>query len=158
MTQIKSEKEFLELVETTAKSNLEANNLSKTVKDAKNDLKEYMLAEDIESAEVGSWAVSCTPMTKTSMDEDKTIQCIQALIDEAEGTEKEVLENLIVMKPTINQDLLEDLIYEGRIDKEALKKAVIETTTYTLRFKKAKKIFRTYFKGYGLVQYITLGA
>lgn len=139
MTVIKTEKQFLELVEVAAEHNLEANTLSKTVKEEKNDLKEYMLAEDIESAEVGGWSISCSPSVKTSMDEAKTIPIVQSLIDNAKGSEKEAFQNLIVMKPTINEDLLEDLIYEGKIDKDLFKEAVIETTSYTLRFKKAKK-------------------
>lgn len=139
MTVIKTEEQFLELVEVAAEHNLEANTLSKTVKEEKNDLKEYMLAEDIESAEVGGWSISCSPSVKTSMDEAKTIPIVQSLIDNAKGSEKEAFQNLLVMKPTINEDLLEDLIYEGRIDKDLFKEAVIETTSYTLRFKKAKK-------------------
>lgn len=140
MTVIKTEEQFLELVEVAAEHNLEANTLSKTVKDEKNDLKEYMLAEDIESAEVGGWSISCSPSVKTSMDEAKTIPIVQSLIDNAKGSEKEAFQNLLVMKPTINEDLLEDLIYEGRIDKDLFKEAVIETTSYTLRFKKAKSV------------------
>lgn len=139
MTVIKTEEQFLELVQVVAEHNLEANTLSKTVKEEKNDLKEYMLAEDIESAEVGAWSISCSPSVKTSMDEAKTIPIVQSLIDNAKGSEKEVFQNLLVMKPTINEDLLEDLIYEGKIDKDLFKEAVIETTSYTLRFKKAKK-------------------
>lgn len=139
MTVIKTEEQFLELVEVAAEHNLEANTLSKTVKEEKNNLKEYMLAEDIESAEVGGWSISCSPSVKTSMDEAKTIPIVQSLIDNAKGSEKEAFQNLLVMKPTINEDLLEDLIYEGRIDKDLFKEAVIETTSYTLRFKKAKK-------------------
>lgn len=139
MTVIKTEEQFLELVEVAAEHNLEANTLSKTVKEEKNDLKEYMLAEDIESAEVGGWSISCSPSVKTSMDEAKTIPIVQSLIDNAKGSEKEAFQNLLVMKPTINEDLLEDFIYEGRIDKDLFKEAVIETTSYTLRFKKAKK-------------------
>lgn len=139
MTVIKTEEQFLELVEVAAEHNLEANTLSKTVKEEKNNLKEYMLAEDIESAEVGGWSISCSPSVKTSMDEAKTIPIVQSLIDNAKGGEKEAFQNLLVMKPTINEDLLEDLIYEGKIDKDLFKEAVIETTSYTLRFKKAKK-------------------
>lgn len=140
MTVIKTEEQFLELVEVAAEHNLEANTLSKTVKEEKNDLKEYMLAEDIESAEVGGWSISCSPSVKTSMDESKTIPIVQSLIDNAKGSEKEAFQNLLVMKPTINEDLLEDLIYEGKIDKDLFKEAVIETTSYTLRFKKAKSV------------------
>ena len=139
MTVIKTEEQFLELVEVAAEHNLEANTLSKTVKEEKNDLKEYMLAEDIESAEVGGWSISCSPTIKRSRDETKTIPIVQSLIDNAKASEKEAFQNLLVMKPTINEDLLEDLIYEGKIDKDLFKEAVIETTSYTRRFKKAKK-------------------
>ena len=43
------------------------------------------------------------------------------------------------MKPSINEQLLEDLIYDERIKKEVIEPAVIETMNYTLRFKKSKR-------------------
>ena len=43
------------------------------------------------------------------------------------------------MKPTINEDLLEDLIYNKQLDAEVVKPAIVESVSYTLRFKKSKK-------------------
>ena len=139
MATIETEKEFLELLPILAQNNADLGELNKQVKEDKNDLKEYMLAQDIESAEAGGWTVTCSESKKTSMDEPKLLEIIQKLIKEAKGVEKETLQNLIIMKPSINEQLLEDLIYDERIKKEVIEPAVIESVSYTLRFKKAKK-------------------
>ena len=139
MATIETEKDFLELLPILAQHNADLGELNKSVKEDKNDLKEYMLAQDIESADAGGWTVTCSESKKTSMDEPKLLEIIQKLIKEATGVEKETLQNLIVMKPSINEQLLEDLIYDERIKKEVIEPAVIETVNYTLRFKKSKR-------------------
>ena len=139
MATIETEKEFLELLPILAQNNADLGEFNKSVKEDKNDLKEYMLAQDIESGEAGGWIVTCSESKKTSMDEPKLLEIIQELIKNAKGVDKEAFQNLIVMKPSINEQLLEDLIYEERIKKELIEPAVIESVSYTLRFKKAKK-------------------
>ena len=139
MATIETEKEFLELLPILAQHNADLGELNKSVKEDKNTLKEYMLAQDIESADAGGWTVTCSESKKTSMDEPKLLEIIQKLIKEAKGVEKETLQNLIIMKPSINEQLLEDLIYDERIKKEVIEPAVIETVNYTLRFKKSKR-------------------
>lgn len=139
MTAIETEKEFLELLPILAQNNAELGELNKIVKEDKNTLKEYMLAQDIESADAGGWTVTLSESKKTSMDEPKLLEIIQELIKDAKEADKEAFSNLIIMKPTINEQLLEDLIYDERIKKELIEPAVIESVNYTLRFKKAKK-------------------
>ena len=139
MTAIETEKEFLELLPILAQNNAELGELNKIVKEDKNTLKEYMLAQDIESADAGGWTVTLSESKKTSMDEPKLLEIIQELIKDAKEDDKEAFSNLIIMKPTINEQLLEDLIYDERIKKELIEPAVIESVNYTLRFKKAKK-------------------
>lgn len=139
MSEITSEKQFLELLPQLAQNNYELGVLNKAVKADKDLLKEYMLAEDIESAEADGWQVACSQSVKSTMDEPMLLSIIESLIQDAEGTEKEALQKLIVMKPTINEELLEDLIYNKQLDAEIIKPAVVESVSYTLRFKKAKK-------------------
>ena len=139
MATIETEKDFLELLPILAQHNADLGELNKSVKEDKNTLKEYMLAQDIESADAGGWTVTCSESKKTSMDEPKLLEIIQKLIKEATGVEKETLQNLIIMKPSINEQLLEDLIYDERIKKEVIEPAVIETVNYTLRLKKSKR-------------------
>lgn len=139
MATIETKKDFLELLPILAQQNADLGELNKSVKEDKNTLKEYMLAQDIESADAGGWTVTCSESKKTSMDEPKLLEIIQKLIKEAKGVEKETLQNLIIMKPSINEQLLEDLIYDERIKKEVIEPAVIETVNYTLRFKKSKR-------------------
>ena len=136
MSEITSEKQFLELLPQLAQNNYELGVLNKAVKADKDLLKEYMLAEDIESAEADGWQVTCSQSKKSSMDETMLLSIIESLIEDAKGTEKEALQNLIVMKPTINEELLEDLIYNKQLDAEIIKPAVVESVSYTLRFKK----------------------
>ena len=139
MATIETEKDFLELLPILAQHNADLGELNKSVKEDKNDLKGYMLAQDIESADAGGWTVTCSESKKTSMDEPKLLEIIQKLIKEATGVEKETLQNLIIMNLSINDQLLEDLIYDERIKKEVIEPAVIETVNYTLRFKKSKR-------------------
>lgn len=139
MATIETEKDFLELLPILAQNNADLGELNKQVKEDKNGLKEYMLAQDIESADAGGWTVTCSESKKTSMDEPKLLEIIQELIKNAKGLDKEAFQNLIVMKPSINEQLLEDLIYDERIKKELIEPAVIESVSYTLRFKKAKQ-------------------
>ena len=139
MTAIETEKEFLELLPILAQNNAELRELNKIVKEDKNTLKEYMLAQDIESADAGGWTVTLSESKKTSMDEPKLLEIIQEFIKDAKGADKEAFSNLIIMKPTINEQLLEDLIYDERIKKELIEPAVIESVNYTLRFKKSKR-------------------
>lgn len=139
MSEIISEKQFLELLPQLAQNNYELGVLNKVVKADKDLLKKYMLAEDIESAEADGWQVTCSQSVKSTMDEPMLLSIIESLIRDAKGTEKEALQNLIVMKPTINEELLEDLIYNKQLDAEIIKPAVVESVSYTLRFKKAKK-------------------
>ena len=139
MATIETEKDFLELLPILAQHNADLGELNKSVKEDKNTLKEYMLAQDIESADAGGWTVTCSESKKTSMDEPKLLEIIQELIKNAKGLDKEAFQNLIVMKPSINEQLLEDFIYEERIKKEVIEPAVIESVNYTLRFKKSKR-------------------
>ena len=139
MATIETEKDFLELLPILAQHNADLGELNKSVKEDKNTLKEYMLAQDIESADAGGWTVTCSESKKTSMDEPKLLEIIQELIKNAKGLDKEAFQNLIVMKPSINEQLLEDLIYDERIKKEVIEPAVIESVNYTLRFKKSKR-------------------
>lgn len=139
MSEIKSEKEFLELLPILAQNNADANTLAKEVAADKTRIKEYMLAEDIEEAESGGWSITCSESIKRSMDEGKLLEIIQELIKNAKGVDKDAFSNLIIMKPVINEQLLEDLIYEERIAKELIEPAVVEAVSYTLRFKKVKK-------------------
>nr|DAN11392.1 MAG TPA: hypothetical protein [Caudoviricetes sp.] len=139
MKEIQNEKEFLALLPQVAQSNFELGELTKSVKSGKELLKSYMLLEDIESVEVGDWGVTCSSSTKSSMDEDMLVKIVQDLIEQSDGLDKEIYQNLIVMKPSINADLLEDLIYNEQLDQEVIKPAITETVSYTLRFKKIKK-------------------
>lgn len=139
MSEIKNEKEFLELLPELAQNNYELGILNKAVKNDKELIKAYMLTEDIESAEADGWQVTCSATTKSSMDETLLISIIQDLIKDAKGKDKEALQNLIVMKPTINEDLLEDLIYNKQLDADVVKPAIVKSVSYTLRFKKSKK-------------------
>ena len=98
MSEITSEKQFLELLPQLAQNNYELGVLNKAVKADKDLLKEYMLAEDIESAEADGWQVTCSQSVKSTMDETMLLSIIESLIKDAKGTEKEALQNLILMR------------------------------------------------------------
>lgn len=139
MMKIKTDKEFLDLLPKLAQANADLNELKKEVDSDKKTIKEYMLDTDIDQADNNGWTVTLSPTVKSTMNEVKLMEIIQDLIKNAKGSQKEVFENLIVMKPTINEQLLEDLLYEGKISDKQIAPAVVTTTTHTLRFKKSKK-------------------
>ena len=71
--------------------------------------------------------------------EEKLQEIIKDLIENAETEDEcERLSQLIEYKPTINTNLLEDMIYHGEIDQESILPAVVVTTTEGIRFGKAK--------------------
>lgn len=137
---IKTETEFFETVEQAGELNADVNQKSKQVSAMKNDLKKYMDENDIEQAESGNYTATFYTSERTSMNEEKLIQIVQELIDNAATEEEtEKLSKLIEYKPQVNSTLLEDMIYNGELDKELIQDAVVVSTSSGIRFAVAKK-------------------
>ena len=106
----------------------------------KADLKKYMDENDIEQAQAGNYTATFYTSERTSMNEDKLVEIVQKMIDNA-ATEEETerLSKLIEYKPQVNSTLLEDMIYNGEIDKDLIQDAVVVSTSAGIRFAVAKK-------------------
>lgn len=137
---IKTEAEFFETVEQAGELNADVNQKSKQVNSMKADLKKYMDENDIEQAQARNYTATFYTSERTSMNEDKLVEIVQELIDNA-ATEEETerLSKLIEYKPQVNSMLLEDMIYNGEIDKDLIQDAVVVSTSAGIRFAVAKK-------------------
>ena len=137
---IKTEAEFFETVEQAGELNADVNQKSKQVNSMKADLKKYMDENDIEQAQAGNYTATFYTSERTSMNEDKLVEIVQELIDNA-ATEEETerLSKLIEYKPQVNSTLLEDMIYNGELDKDLIQDAVVVSTSVGIRFAVAKK-------------------
>lgn len=137
---IKTEAEFFETVEQAGELNADVNQKSKRVNSMKADLKKYMDENDIEQAQAGNYTATFYTSERTSMNEDKLVEIVQKMIDNA-ATEEETerLSKLIEYKPQVNSTLLEDMIYNGEIDKDLIQDAVVVSTSAGIRFAVAKK-------------------
>lgn len=137
---IKTEAEFFETVEQAGELNADVNQKSNQVNSMKADLKKYMDENDIEQAQAGNYTATFYTSERTSMNEDKLVEIVQELIDNA-ATEEETerLSKLIEYKPQVNSTLLEDMIYNGELDKDLIQDAVVVSTSAGIRFAVAKK-------------------
>ena len=137
---IKTESEFFEAVEQAGELNADVNQKSKQVSALKTDLKNYMDENDIEQAQAGNYTATFYTSERTSMNEDKLVEIVQDLIDNAE-TEEETkrLSKLIEYKPQVNSTLLEDMIYNGELEKDLIQEAVVVSTSSGIRFSVARK-------------------
>lgn len=137
---IKTETEFFETVEQAGELNADVNQKSKQVNAMKTDLKKYMDENDIEQAQAGNYTATFYTSERTSMNEDKLVEIVQELIDNA-ATEEETerLSKLIEYKPQVNPSLLEDMIYNGELDKDLIQDAVVVSTSAGIRFAVSKK-------------------
>ncbi len=134
-----TETEFIQAIEEAGQINAEKGQLEKSVKTLKDALKSYMKENDIEAAQGKNFSATFYTTEKSTMNEEKLQEIIKDLIENAETEDEcERLSQLIEYKPTINTNLLEDMIYHGEIDQESILPAVVVTTTEGIRFGKAK--------------------
>lgn len=137
---IKTEAEFFETVAQAGELNADVNQKSKQVNSMKTDLKKYMDENDIEQAQSGNYTATFYTSERTSMNEEKLVEIVKELIDNAATEEEtEKLSKLIEYKPQVNSTLLEDMIYNGEIDKDLIKDAVVVSTSSGIRFAVSKK-------------------
>lgn len=137
--ELTNEKQFIEAIEEAGELNASKGDLEKQVKSLRDALKEYMKENDIESAQGKHFSATFYQTERSTMNEELLKQIIEDLVDKAETEEMcEKLSRLIEYKPVINTNLLEDMIYHGDIDQEAILPAVIVSVTEGIRFGKAK--------------------
>ena len=91
------------------------------------DIKQYMLDNDMTKANGEKYTVTMSKTVKQKLNEDLAIEIIKENLDGA------LLASVIKQKEYIDEDALENLVYNGDFDITKLAKAEINTTTYSLR-------------------------
>lgn len=136
---LENEKQFIDAIEEAGELNATKGDMEKQIKGLRDALKDYMKENDIESAQGKHFSATFYTTERSTMDEERLKEIIEKLVDEAETEEMcEKLSGLIEYKPVINTKLLEDMIYHGEIDQEAILPAVVVSVTEGIRFGKAK--------------------
>lgn len=75
--------------------------------------------------------------TRSTLNEEVLLEILNKLIEDCSDTYvKEMLQGTIYMKPTVNDDVVEDLIRQGYIDINDISPAYEEKTVKTLKLNK----------------------
>ena len=107
-------------------------------------LKKELEARDIEKQtfdDIG-YKISYTSAVKNTMNEDKLIEVLKNIIDEAHRVDSPYLDELsscIVNKPVIDEDRVYELLNKGILNTEDIQDAYEEKSYKTLRVTKIKK-------------------
>ena len=91
------------------------------------DIKQYMIDNNMTKANGEKYTVTMSKTVKQKLNEDLAIEIIKENLGGA------LLASVIKQKEYIDEDALENLVYNGDFDITKLAKAEISTTTYTLR-------------------------
>ena len=108
------------------------NAFKKQTLDLGNNIKSYMYANDMTSANSEKYMATLSCTEKESLNEDLAIEIIKENLGGA------LLSSVIKQKEYIDEDALEKLVYNGDFDINKLAKAKMVKETYTLRIGKKK--------------------
>lgn len=109
------------------------NTLKKVNNELNENIKSYMHAHDMTSANSEKYTATLTKTDKESLNEDLAIEIIK------ENLEGALLNTVIKTKEYIDEDALEKLVFNGQFDISKLEKAKITKTSYTLRVTRRKE-------------------
>ena len=109
------------------------NALKKVNNELNENIKSYMYAHDMSSADSEKYTATLTRSDKESLNEDLAIEIIKENLSGA------LLSSVIKQKEYIDEDALEKLVYNGDFDINKLAKAKITKTSYTLRVTRRKE-------------------
>lgn len=123
-----------ELVPKYGANKAEADDLKKIVDAQNKQIKELMAEADIESYEAGGYVASVSTTEKSKFNEAKLLNVIKG--------NKELAEQVIKTQEYVDMDMLENILYTGKVSKDMLlelDKCKETSAVVTLRIKKAKK-------------------
>ena len=107
-------------------------------KEATTELKDYMESWDLETMETDKYKVTNKEVVSTSINEEVLVDVIINLIANAEGDLKDLLRECLVVKTVVDEDKVQELIYKGFLDVEAISPAVVEKKHTRLTIKEVK--------------------
>lgn len=103
-------------------------------------LKELLLANDIQEYEFGGLKISYKPSEKSTVNEDKLINTIKKLARATKDKDmKAKIRAAIIKVEAIDEHHLETLIYDGTVTPEDIAECYESKTIWTLRLGKASK-------------------
>lgn len=121
-------KDLKKLIKSYKTHNDKATLLTKQTGEEKSKIKKIMLSEKIEEIEVGKIFASCKVSERSSFDEELLISTLKKL----------KVKGVIKKREYVDNDALEDLIYNGKLDASKLAKCEITKAVTTLRIKEKK--------------------
>lgn len=125
-----TEREFERLIYKLKTLREDKKNLDKEIKQVEQQLKDEFNARGIESASYETIGQSLTYATvnRTDINEEALIEILV----------KAKLNECIQMKPSVNEEMVEDLIYKGILSTDDIAPAVIDKSYKVLKFRKLK--------------------
>lgn len=105
--------QFENLINEAGKTKYEVDALNKVLTNAKNQIKAELNSNETTDAKTDEYKVKLVKQKRQTFNDDKAIELLK-------GTS---IENLVVKtKLYVDSDALEDLIYQGKVDKELIAK------------------------------------
>lgn len=123
-----------ELVPQYGKNKAEENSLKKTIEAQNSEIKQLLAEHGATEYTAGGYTVTVSTTEKPSFNMSKLIETIKL--------DKNLASQVIKTQEYVDMDILESLIYSGKIDTEMLlnmDKCKNVTSVVTLRVKKSKK-------------------
>jgi hypothetical protein len=111
-------------------NNEQFKSLKKICEKDKDNIKSYMLSANIMNIETGKAKATITEINKESYKETELIDFLKTFD----------IPGLIVNKPVIDMEILQDSIYHGDINPVDIKPFIVTDTTYRFDIKKVKTV------------------
>lgn len=128
-----------ELIDRYAFNKVELDSYKEICDSANKEIKDIMKENNLTSFDTDFYTAKIGVQERAKFDEDKAIMLLQNLYLN-KGINKKLLDQLIVQKPCIDMNALENAIYHGNIDASVLAPANSITTVTTLKvFTKKEK-------------------
>lgn len=127
ITTIATEEQFKNAVKVSAELNKEIKTATTKLSAYKPELIKYMKTNGITKEEVDGFKAAYSQATTRKMNEAKVIEILQKRANRYRKQEsKDLILSAIEYKPSINETIIEDLLYKGFITSEDLEPALEE--------------------------------
>lgn len=131
---IANNEQFKAAIKEAAKINNSIKQSTKELSKYKPNIIDYMKTNNITSEEIDGFKATYSVATSRSMDQDKVIEILEKRAKRYRKQEtKELILSAIEYKPTINSEVIEDLLFKGFLTAEDLAEALTETTSDRIR-------------------------
>lgn len=102
------------------------------------ELKKWMADKKVDVMDVDSIHVTYAKQVRSTMDEGKTIEILRELAKNVDDSEAEKILGCIKTKEYIDEQELENLIYNEMVSKETLEPAMLTKVVYVLKMREIK--------------------